>query len=379
MEAKCSTSDDEDDTELLWVKAGEPGEKPTIIRQIRSESSSSGSRDNSGGSGCNRKALLTVENGTVYRTGTSNESLNRLKTLARTSSNDSRVIVVNVSEQIYPINIDKQRLQRWRDLHSPRGTRKELSSSVKKCQNNNIEINDKSTSNRLTKRPLSQPLRPLSNVSPKIERCASAEHSSSPFNRVKALRTRDEGYTSLSEDCKDSDTESVRSRSLPSSWRPSYLNKREEPDIQKYAQRLTSNQNVDVNFTSCDQKCSKNRLLNKKTKKNKRNHKIRHHVENAIELCTCFVCLRSAVYLAEDEDDTDSLVDHPCSCETPNGKCCARWAVISLLVCFLPFLLCYPPLKSCLCIHDARIRRKKKKKGKKMEKKRIKMQHQRKL
>lgn len=455
--------DDYDSDELMWVKAGEPGEKPTIIRQIRSESSSSGSRDNSGGSGgsCGGHSrggggrnLLTVENGTVYRssgtastTKNSNESVNALEKLARTSSGESRVIVVNVQESIYPANVDRQRIQRWKERQSPRmskretvnttssgnGSSSERSPKGKKAtihNNNTIErshfnhhhhhhkdSNHKTTassqSSQQQQRPLSQPASVNSNCSPKVvERCSSADptnhititnnktstqtansttSSNNPFNRVvaaAAIKTRDEGYTSLTEDCsKDSDTDSVRSKSLPSTWRPIKHQGDEDRDdeLRRYAQQITSNTSTDSNYLYHDEgddgfmdnhhhshihhnSDHDQKLLNTLKRKEKRT-RLRHNIENAIEICTCFVCLRSAVYHAEDEDDTDSLVDHPCSCEATSPKCGARWAMIGLMVCFLPFLLCYPPLKSCLCIHDKRKRLKKAKKNeKKLEK-----------
>jgi len=388
--------DDYDSDELMWVKAGEPGEKPTIIRQIRSESSSSGSRDNSSGSSCgghNRRNLLTVENGTVYRNGStpatkaSNESLNALEKLARTSSNESRVIVVNVQDPVYPANVDRQRIQRWKEMHSPRTSKREIVNSDKspkgkKVQNNNTiersHFNDNTRHKEQTQRPLSQPASQTYNCSPKVERCSSADLKNSPLNRVTMMsgKTRDEGYTSLTEDCKDSDTDSIRSKSLPSTWRP-IRGQMEHEDLKRYAQTLTSNTSTDSNYLYHDDgdEYSSNhpdqKLLNSSEKKKLKRSKLRHNVENAIEICTCFVCLRSAVYHAEDEDDTDSLVDHPCSCEEPGAKCCGRWAVISLMVCFLPFLLCYPPLKSCLCIHDRRKKVKQSKKDQKNEKKKL--------
>ena len=392
--------DDYDSDELMWVKAGEPGEKPTIIRQIRSESSSSGSRDNSSGSSSScgghtgRRNRLTVENGTVYRTngaGTSEESLNVLEKLARTSSSESRVIVVNVQEPIYPVHIDRQRIQKWKELHSPRTSKKDTMNSPKgkKTSNNNNTIERSHFKNQAklstTQRPLSQPTttRPTSNYSPQAERCSSVDPKNSPHSRVALVaKTRDEGYTSLTEDCKDSDTDSVRSKTLPSSWRP-VKSHSEQESFKRYAQQMTSNNSTDCNYLYHEDDCGvggvdatskpdekllnhneKDTKLNDKGKEKKRS-RLRHNVENAIEICTCFVCLRSAVYHAEDEDDTDSLVDHPCSCDAPGAKCCGRWAVISLMVCFLPFLLCYPPLKSCLCIHD---RRKELKQAKKEEK-----------
>ena len=374
---KCLPNDDNDDeeSELLWVKAGEPGQKPTIIRQIRSESStSSSSRDNSGGSTCNRKNLLTIENGTVFRTmdttgtrittDTSSDSLNTITKLGRTSSNDSRVIVVNISKQIYPANVDRQRIQRWKELHSPRACKKLPLTENSNINNNECNKRSSKMNSDRAKRPSSQPIRPISNTSPKIERCQS---SSSPFNRV--LRN-DEGYTSLSEDCKDSDTESVRSRSLPSSWRPTYLNnKRQEKSMLKYAQRMTSNADTDVTFIPCGENAT-NGLLEEKNSHQKRNRSIRHHVENAIEICTCFVCLRSAIYHTQDEDDTDSLVEHPCSCDTPSISCCGRWCAISVMICFLPLLIFYPPLKCCLSIHDYRKKKRRKKKEKNFFKRR---------
>lgn len=376
--------DDCDSDELMWVKAGEPGEKPTIIRPIRSESSSSGSRDNSGGS-CHRRNLLTVENGKVYCSGgeNSSESLERLERMARTSSSESRVIVVNIPEAIYPTHVDKQRIQRFKaHMNSPRNTRKHIQNIKKDIpvnNNNTIEQRTKynSKQNSTTKRPLSQPTRPTSNCSPNIERCASAEPTNSPLNRVALVKGRDEGYTSLTEDCKDSDSESVRSKSLPSSWKPIHLkNQRQEKDLHKYAERMTSNNSTDCGYLyheeDFDARTENTPLTKKEMKKSKRkrkNSKLRHNIENAIEICTCFVCLRSAVYHAEDEDDTDSLVDHPCSCDEPGTRCCGRWAVISLMVCFLPFLLCYPPLKSCLCIHDRRKKLKEEKSQKKLLKK----------
>ena len=431
--------DDYDSDELMWVKAGEPGEKPTIIRQIRSESSSSGSRDNSGGScgghsrGGGGRNLLTVENGTVYRssgtTGTtknSTESVHALEKLARTSSGESRVIVVNVQEPIYPAHVDRQRIQRWKERQSPRmskretvntstptGSSSERSPKGKKTHNNNTiershfhhhkDSNNKATTQQQQQqqRPLSQPASVNSNCSPKVvERCSSADpsnvannktsnsSSSSPFNHVVAAKTRDEGYTSLTEDCsKDSDTDSVRSKSLPSTWRPikQHQGHEEHDDLRRYAQQITSNTSTDSNYLYHDEgdddslnnhhhSDQDQKLLNtsekKALKRKEKRTRLRYNVENAIEICTCFVCLRSAVYHAEDEDDTDSLVNHPCSCDAPSSKCGARWAVIGLMVCFMPFLLCYPPLKSCLCIHD---KRKRLKKAKKSEKKLSKM------
>jgi len=367
--------DDEGESELLWVKAGEPGQKPTIIRQIRSESStSSSSRDNSGGSTGNRKNLLTVENGTVFRTmdtagtrvDTSSNSLTNL--LGRTSNNDSHVIVVNISEQIYPADVDRERIQRWRDLHSPCIGKKLLVTDDNIINNN--EYNTKK--NDRLKRPSSQPIRTISNTSSKIEHCIPnsntspnierRQSSSSPFNRV---LKNDEGYTSLSEDCKDSDNESVRSRSLPSSWRPTYLNnKRQEKSMLEYAKRMTSNADADVNFMPCSENAS-NRLEQNNSHK-KRNHSIRHHTENAIEICTCFVCLRSAIYHTQDEDDTDSLVEHPCSCDAPSMSCCGRWCAIGVLIVFLPLLIFYPPLKCCISLHEYRKKKIRKKKEKKL-------------
>lgn len=371
--------DDYDSDELMWVKAGGPGEKPTIIRPIRSESSSSGSRDNSGGS-CHQRKLLSVENGKVYSSGPENssESLETLERIARSSSNDSRVIVVNIPEAIYPTHVDKQRIQRFKAIHSPRTFSKIQQNPKDIPVNNNNTIEQRTklncTRNITIKRPLSQPTRPISNCSPNIERCASAEPTNSPLNRIALVKGRDEGYTSLTEDCKDSDTESVRSKSLPSSWKPIHeKSQRHEKDLHKYAQRMTSNNSTDCAYLYHEDDIDENKPLNKKdinkSKRKLKNSKLRHNIENAIEICTCFVCLRSAVYHAEDEDDTDSLVDHPCSCEQPGSKCCGRWAVISLMVCFLPFLLCYPPLKSCLCIHDRRKKLKQEKNEKKLLKK----------
>ena len=463
--------DDYDSDELMWVKAGGPGEKPTIIRQIRSESSSSGSRDNSGGSSCSSargmcgggRNLLTVENGTVYRSTTnstttpkmntidsknSNESVNALEKLARTSSGESHVIVVNVQDSIYPANVDRQRIQRWKERQSPRMSKREMvtnnnsgsetSPKGKKNNhnhnNNTIERshfnhpkasssspNSKAGTPTTQQRPLSQPASVNSNCSPKGnmngERCSSAnsQHShhrilapsnssGSPFNRLSAtaVKTRDEGYTSLTEDCnnKDSDTDSVRSRSLPSTWRP-IKNKGgtggEHEDLRRYAQQITSNTSTDSNylyhnegddFSLSDHNPHSNKnpdccsmvgddsqdqttLLSnssterKRLKRKEKRTRLRHNVENALEVCTCFVCVRSAVYHAEDEDDTDSLVDHPCSCDAPSARCCGRWAVIGVMVIFLPFLLCYPPLKACLRIHDKRKKRAKANKKKK--------------
>jgi len=405
--------DDYDSDELMWVKAGEPGEKPTIIRQIRSESSSSGSRDNSSGSsscgGHVRRNLLTVENGTVYRNGagTSEESLNALEKLARTSSSESRVIVVNVQEPIYPVHIDRQRIQKWKELNSPRTSKKDTTTTNspkgKKASNNNNTIERSHFKHQpkisTTQRPLSQPTttRPASNCSPQAERCSSVDPKNSPHSRVALVtKTRDEGYTSLTEDCKDSDTDSVRSKSLPSSWRP-IKNQAEQESFKRYAQQMTSNNSTDCNYLYHEDDCRGDddtnskpdeKLLNQDEKddkvklnnntKNSKRSRLRHNVENAIEICTCFVCLRSAVYHAEDEDDTDSLVDHPCSCDAPGAKCCGRWAVISLMVCFLPFLLCYPPLKSCLCIHDRRKELKQAKKEEKKEEKKNEKKHSKK-
>ena len=85
--------DDESECdELLWVKAGEPGEKPTIIRQVRSDSSSGSSRDNSAGSTTSRtsngtRKLFTVDNNAPPRTC----GLTRSHEKATKSTPDSRV------------------------------------------------------------------------------------------------------------------------------------------------------------------------------------------------------------------------------------------------------------------------------------------------
>ena len=350
---------DESD-ELMWVK-GPPGEKPTIIRQVHSESTSGSSRDNSGSSACSRKHLLSIENGKVYRTSNSDESLNILEKLEKASSGDSPVIVVNMSEQTHPTYVDKDRIRKWKELHSPRFVKKHQNNV--NINNNNTDTSKSSETRKSPTRHASLPIRPISNSSPTIERCASAESAS--LNRLKG-KVRDEGYTSLTEDCKDSDTESIRSKTLPSSWRPLYLDNTHEKNLNKYAQRMTINHDTGVNYVPCDVDSSSKHELSKCNKQSPRNcRNLRDNIETAIEICTCFVCVRSAIYHAEDEDDTDSLVDHPCSCNAPGGKCCARWAVISLLVCFLPLLLCYPPLKCCLSIHDARMAKKERKKEKK--------------
>ena len=207
---------------------------------------------------------------------------------------------------------------------------------------------------------------PRKKCSPNITRCASAEPKlSSPYIREKLIKSRDEGYTSLSEDCKDSDSESSRSKSLPSSWKATHINKNgSEVSLHKYAQKIVSNNNTNCVNTlqngHCSPRCSEDISHQKKLRKKK----FRHNLENTIETCTCFLCLRSAIYHAQDEDDTDSLVDHPCSCSEPSLKCGGRWAAISLMVCFFPLLLCYPPLKCCLTIHDRRTKHKKLKKDK---------------
>lgn len=362
--------DDGENDELLWVKAGEPGEKPTIIRQIRSGSStSSSSRDNSGGSGIQRKNLLTVENGTVYRSVAhhSSESLSLLDAniVNRTSSSDSRVIVVTVNEQIYPANVDRTRIQKWRELHSPNISKKNTNPNYKNTSNNKD----------CSKRPVSQPDK-QNNIkcSPDIKRCASAEPGSNP--RIKSVRSRDEGYTSLSEDLKDSDTDSIRSKSLPSSWKPLYLDQRAcELSLHKYATRMTSNNSDTIDFNNSLNSKEK-RFLKKNIKKDEKCGKRRYQVENIIEACTCFVCLRSVVYHTEDEDDTDSLVDHPCSCsDSCSTPCCKRWSMITAVTCFLPFLIFYPPLKLCLSIHDYRRKRKLIRKQKNRERRKSKKQN----
>ena len=108
--------DDDESEELLWVKAGEPGEKPTIIRQVRSDSSSGSSRDNSDNSttsSIGTRKLTMLENGQRHCALTRS-----IGEKASTSAPDSRVIVVNVSEQVYPALIDNDRIQKWKDLHT---------------------------------------------------------------------------------------------------------------------------------------------------------------------------------------------------------------------------------------------------------------------
>lgn len=370
--------DDYDTDELMWVKAGEPGEKPTIIRQIRSESSSSGSRDNSGGSSCgghNPRNLLTVENGTVYRNGVINstESIETLEKIARISSNESRVIVVNVQDPIYPVNIDRQRIQKWKELHSPRATKKQPANNTKDKNSKNGKLTNNNTIERsrfnnqpkvALQRRLSQPTQTLlSTTNPSLgtsQRCSSLDPKNSSLTRV--AKTRDEGYTSLTEDCKDSDTDSVRSKSLPSTWKP-INNGTEKEGLKRYAQHMTSNNATDCSYlyhADGDELLADTdeTLLDTEAyrdlKKRKQRSKLRNNIESSIETYTCFACLRGAVYHAEDEDDTDSLVDHPCACDKPGVKCFGRWALISAMVCFLPFLLCYPPLKGCLNVYDRR-------------------------
>lgn len=336
--------DDYGGDELLWVKAGEPGQKPTIIRQVRSESSnSSGSRDNSGGNGCQKRQLFTVENGTVYRNinKQSQDSVNILG--KRTSTDDSNVIVVTVSGQMYPADVDKTRIRRWRELHSPTIQKKLLN------HHNTTNINNNMT------RPASQPSHLNSKCSPSFQRSASVGCS----YRLHDIKSRDEGYTSLTEDYKDSDTESVRSKSLPSSWRP--LKGDQKPiDLRQYAKHMITNNDENINSKiregglSSSQDC----LTNKKSKfKKELSSRNRHRLENAIEICTCFVCLRSVVYHTQDEDDADSLVDHPCACNSPGKQCCGRWVMIGVMIVFMPFLICYPPLKLCLKLHDRRKKR----------------------
>jgi len=210
-----------------------------------------------------------------------------------------------------------------------------------------------------------------------MNRCSSAEPNLNTLcMHEKLIKSRDEGYTSLSEDCKDSDSESVRSKSLPSSWKASHLNKNgSEVSLHKFAQKMVSN---NVTGTLLNQVGGagggvghrpgggvQNVYTDEKDIRAKRKmekKKLRHNIESTIETCTCLFCLRSVMYHAQDEDDTDSLVDHPCSCSEPSVKCGGRWAAISLFVCFFPLLLCYPPLKGCLTLHDARTKRKKLKK-----------------
>ena len=141
----------------------------------------------------------------------SNESVNALEKLARTSSGESRVIVVNVQESIYPANVDRQRIQRWKERQSPRMSKRETvnantttssgngSSSERSPKgrkatthnNNTIErshfhhhhkesnhhkFTESSQSPQQQQRPLSQPASVNSNCSPKVaERCSSAD------------------------------------------------------------------------------------------------------------------------------------------------------------------------------------------------------------
>lgn len=362
--------DDESEAdELLWVKAGEPGEKPTIIRQIRSDNSSGSSRDNSGGStSCSGRKLLVVDEG-IFTCRNSNRNISAIDEMASTSSPDSRVIVVNVSEQVYPAVIDNHRIQRWKELHSPHGDKPiHISNS-----NNNTPTRNTAVINNHTNEKRNTNIGTMTNIqlskmrcSPGIIRCASAEPKlSSPYIREKLIKSRDEGYTSLSEDYKDSDSESVRSKSLPSSWKATHLNKNgSEVSLHRYAQKIVNNNSCLNSLPNGNSSHNYSDVGNNSLQKKLRKKKFRHHLENTIETCTCFLCLRSAIYHAQDEDDSDSLVDHPCSCNEPSVKCGGRWAAISLMVCFFPLLLCYPPFKCCLSIHDKRVKRKKLKKEK---------------
>ena len=379
--------------ELMWVKAGGPGEKPTIIRQVRSESSSYSSRDNSGDSsnGIKQNSLLNT-GATLTSRVPSNDSMHNFEQLGKTSSDDSRVIVVNVAESTYPFSIDKEKVKRWKISQGICATSREAKVALVNNDKNslidneikstvysfkNISVNNNKEGSQspicqLKSKSKSQPVDLVPHFSPltEIKRSASEDSPkrSDSLNQERNKKIGDEGYTTLLKDPINANiSDSLRSKTLPSSWRPAYL-KEQHSDFLKFSKRMASEQESFVQCCKVPTEETNSQIDRKRKEKRKR---FRHHFENAIEIGTCFVCLRSAVYHIQDEDDTDSFVDHPCKCESCSSNSCSRWGVITLMVCFLPLLIFYPPIKACLTIHDSRVQRKKRNKKKKESMKKL--------
>ncbi|XP_028998384.1 protein sprouty homolog 2 [Betta splendens] len=67
--------------------------------------------------------------------------------------------------------------------------------------------------------------------------------------------------------------------------------------------------------------------------------------QSAAEYATCVCCVKGLFYHCS-SDDEDTCADKPFSCA--QGRCCARWAAVSLLSLLFPCLLCYLPAKGCV-------------------------------
>ncbi|XP_065649992.1 uncharacterized protein LOC100204638 isoform X2 [Hydra vulgaris] len=353
--------------ELMWVKAGGPGEKPTIIRQVCSDSSSCSSRENSGESsnGVKQTLLLSPKVGLTSRVP-SNDSMHNFGHLGRTSSEDSRVIVLNVSQSPYPYSIDKEKVKRLKISQGIYAASKDdkgntnnnfkTSSFCNNAGGSQVSVCD------LILKSNNQPVDFLPRFSPMtaIKRSSSDDspQKSSSLTQGYPKTKSKEGYTTLIKDSPNPNiSETARSKTLPSSWRPAY-SKEHQKDFSKFSKSIALEQVVsfqdELYNKSSEITTSQVKLNRKKTRK-----KFRHNFENVIEVGTCFVCLRSAVYHTQDSDDTGSSLDHPCKCQPCSSNTCGRWCMITLMICFFPFLIFYPPIKACLNIHDLRVKRKK--------------------
>lgn len=346
------------DDELLWVKAGTPGEKPTILRKPPC---------NMGGAPAESSQRRTV--GLIVSASC---SANQKRTSNTTLSSTTRSLLSPSSVPL-PRKLDASLTHSnnktlWRTpCRSDEGI---LTKHCSRARHTPDVFH--MTKPLCSLQPI--PLLRLDTTSPStLGHKRLGEHC---LKENKLLNNRDDGYTSLSSDESNEKLkrknigEQEQRASLPSSWRPCSNDNLHERSLRVYSQRLTSNEQKSTTplswcdpslmstygTTSFQKSCDKSTEFTSREPPSERRKK----VELVLDYSTCFFCLRSAVYHGvQDEDDTDSLVDHPCRCDKVSGSCCSRWALIGLMVCFLPFLLCYPPIKACLNLHDYRKRRKK--------------------
>ncbi|XP_030634871.1 protein sprouty homolog 2 [Chanos chanos] len=72
--------------------------------------------------------------------------------------------------------------------------------------------------------------------------------------------------------------------------------------------------------------------------------------QTAVDYGTCVCCVKCLFYHCS-SDDEDVCADKPFSCS--QSHCCVRWATTSIIVFFLPCLLCYLPAKGCVTLCQA--------------------------
>ncbi len=83
------------------------------------------------------------------------------------------------------------------------------------------------------------------------------------------------------------------------------------------------------------------------TESNSKSTAVRTKLDDAIDYCTCMVCVKGLFYHCT-KDDEDHVIDNPCSCVGNKGSVMKRWTCLTFLACLMPCIFCYLPARGCV-------------------------------